>query len=41
VTIATNATYNIFIDENKPKNHPTNRMKFSIVASWMKNDQNS
>jgi hypothetical protein len=41
VTIATNGTYNIFIDENKPKTHPTSRMKFPIVASWMKSDQNS
>jgi len=24
---------NIFMDENKPKNHPTDRMKFLIVAS--------
>jgi len=24
---------NIFMDENKPKRHPIDRMKFSIVAS--------
>jgi hypothetical protein len=23
---------NTFMDENKPKNHPTDRMKFSIVV---------
>jgi len=24
---------NLFMDENKPKNHPLDRVKFSIVAS--------
>jgi hypothetical protein len=33
VTIATNGHINIFMDENKPKSHPTDRMKFPIVAS--------
>jgi hypothetical protein len=26
---------NIFVDENKPKSHPIDRMKFPIVASKM------
>jgi hypothetical protein len=25
---------NIFMDENKPKSHPIDMMKFLIVASW-------
>jgi hypothetical protein len=28
-----NSNINIFMDENKPKSHPNNRMKFPIVAS--------
>jgi hypothetical protein len=32
VTIVTNGNINIFMDENKPKNHPIDRMKFPIVA---------
>jgi len=27
---------NIFMDENKPKNHPIDRMKFSIVVRVIK-----
>jgi hypothetical protein len=29
----TNGTYKLFMDENKPKGHPTDKMKFPIVAS--------
>jgi hypothetical protein len=33
VAIGTNGNINIFMDENKPKSHPTNKMKFPIIAS--------
>jgi hypothetical protein len=32
---------NPFMDENKLKNHPTNMMKFSMIETCCKNDQNN
>jgi hypothetical protein len=33
VAIGTNGNINIFMDENKPKSHLIDKMKFPIVAS--------